>query len=138
MGTKVHPVVVSKKRTEKTKRLQALVLGGLEQNGGHIQKACEAAKITRQAYHKWTKNDPEFFEKARAIIDGKIDNVEWALYKNAMEGHVTAQIFYLKNKRPEEWQDVNRIDARVAVVDLSRAEKEVADVIEKHGLLKGT
>jgi hypothetical protein len=32
------------------------------------------------------------------------------LYRNALAGNVTAQIFWLKNRRPSEWRDVQHID----------------------------
>ena len=31
--------------------------------------------------------------------------VENALFKNAIEGNVTAQIFWLKNRKPDKWRD---------------------------------
>ena len=31
--------------------------------------------------------------------------VENALFKNAIEGNTTAQIFWLKNRRPDKWRD---------------------------------
>ena len=135
MSTIVGEIVPKKKRSKRTERAQQIVLESLDNNGGHITKACAAAGITRQAYQKWMKNDPEFAEKASEIIQGKVDNVEWALYAEAVKGNVTAQIFYLKNKRPDEWQDVNRIDARVGVVDIRATKQDIATVIEKYGLL---
>ena len=36
------------------------------------------------------------------------------LYKNALAGNVTAQIFWLKNRRPAEWRDVQNIEANHA------------------------
>src|SRR5262249_27421300 len=36
--------------------------------------------------------------------------VEESLYRNALAGNTTAQIFWLKNRRPSEWRDVQNIE----------------------------
>jgi hypothetical protein len=38
-----------------------------------------------------------------------------ALYQDAITGNTTAQIFYLKNRDPENWSDRQQLDALVAV-----------------------
>jgi hypothetical protein len=55
-------------------------------------------------YEKQKKN-PDFMD---AIKRGKakgLETVTNALMSNAQDGNVTAQIFYLKNRSPERWQD---------------------------------
>ena len=44
----------------------------------------------------------EAIKTGRAMGVGHVSN---ALYQNAMDGNVTAQIFYLKNRAPDEWKD---------------------------------
>ena len=36
--------------------------------------------------------------------------VESALYKNAVDGNVTAQIFWLKNRKPGQWCEKYRVE----------------------------
>jgi hypothetical protein len=58
------------------------------------------------AIHNWQRKYPEFF---MAMLRGKQKadvNVAAALYRNAIEGGTTAEIFYLKNRRPDLWRDV--------------------------------
>lgn len=119
-------------------KIQKTIIMSLETNGGHIQNACKKAGISRNTFYEWKERFDGFAEHVDGIIAGQVDMMESALYRNGLEGNVTAQIFYLKNKRPEEWQDVNKIDARLGVVDLSNAKKEVADVIKEFGLLGGS
>ena len=55
----------------------------------------------------------EYFEFSEAIKRGQvkgIGKITNALFENAMGGNVTAQIFYLKNRAPEEWKDRQHID----------------------------
>ena len=39
--------------------------------------------------------------------------VEESLYRNALAGNTTAQIFWLKNRRPDRWRDVQNVDAAI-------------------------
>ena len=43
------------------------------------------------------------------------------MYKRALAGDVTACIFYLKNRRPDRWRDVQNINADVGHYILSNA-----------------
>ena len=114
---------------------QNRVIESLKANGGHIQNACEKANISRTTFYEWKERYKGFADQVDQIIAGQIDTMESALFRAGLEGNVTAQIFYLKNKRPEEWQDVSRIDARVGVVDVRATKAEIAAIIEKYGLL---
>lgn len=116
-------------------RIQKTLIMSLEANGGHIQNACKKAGIARATFYEWKERFEGFADRVDQIIAGQVDTMESALFKNGLEGNVTAQIFYLKNKRPEEWQDVSKIDALVGVVDVRSTKKEIAGVIEKYGLL---
>lgn len=57
--------------------------------------------------------DPAFDE---ACEDAELDahaEIEDALFKAATTGNITACIFYLKNRCPERWKDVNRFEGAV-------------------------
>ena len=72
-------------------------------------KAAEELNLNRHTIGEAAKVDSEF---AQAIGDAflvKHENVEDALYKRAMQGNVTAMIFYLSNRMPDRWQDVKNI-----------------------------
>ncbi len=51
-------------------------------------------------------------EVSEAIKKGRangVKDVSNALYKSATGGNITAQIFYLKNRSPEDWSDRKEI-----------------------------
>jgi len=50
-------------------------------------------------------------KRGRDASDERV--VNW-LYQNALNGNVVAQIFWLKNRRPSEWRDVQNIEASTA------------------------
>lgn len=41
-------------------------------------------------------------KKGKEIVDFEVEN---ALLASAMEGNVTAQIFWLKNRKPDKWRE---------------------------------
>ena len=46
-------------------------------------------------------------KKGKDVIDIQVEN---ALLKSALEGSNTAQIFWLKNRRPDRWRDKRDVD----------------------------
>ena len=58
---------------------------------------------------KWRKKRPLIDRYLSACIDRKdtrrINTVEDALFKSAIEGNTTAQIFFLTNRAPDKWKD---------------------------------
>lgn len=58
------------------------------------------------------QQDPDFEQAIEDALEAKHERVEDALYRKAMAGHVTAQIFYLSNRLPNKWQDVKAINVQ--------------------------
>jgi hypothetical protein len=65
----------------------------------------------------------QYSELSEAIKKGKMNgiaDITNALYEKAMSGNVTAMIFFLKNRDPENWKDKQEIDQtnKITVVKL--------------------
>jgi len=61
--------------------------------------------ICRATLSNYKKQEKEFLD---TIKRGKLksdSNVIKSLYQKALDGDTTAMIFWLKNRRPEEWRD---------------------------------
>ncbi len=66
--------------------------------------------VTEKTLHNWKKKHPEFTESIKL---GKLDpdsKVVSALYQSAINGSNTAQIFWLKNRRPQDWREKQDIE----------------------------
>ena len=50
----------------------------------------------------------EFSEAIKAGRAKGIEDISNSLYDNAKDGNVTAQIFYLKNRAPEQWEELQK------------------------------
>lgn len=75
--------------------------------GEGLTLACIAEKmgITRTTLFEWRKKSPIITASFKKGENRAVDNVENALYSAAINGNITAQIFFLKNKRPQDWKD---------------------------------
>lgn len=72
-----------------------------------IAQACEVSIPTVQA---WMERHEQFLaavKDARAVVD---DSVESSMMKSIRAGNVTAQIFWLCNRRPDRWRHVQRVE----------------------------
>lgn len=64
--------------------------------------------LHRQTISAAVNHDSEFSKLAKQAIDTRDAKVESALLAAAEAGNVTAQIFWLKNRQPGKWRDVQR------------------------------
>lgn len=53
-------------------------------------------------------------KKGKAVVDYAVEN---ALLSSALDGNTTAQIFWLKNRRPDKWRDKQKEEADNAALD---------------------
>ncbi len=61
--------------------------------------------ITRQAIWAARKKDKKFDEAVKEALESVVEIVEDTLYAKALSGDTTAMIFFLKNRRPDKWND---------------------------------
>jgi len=68
----------------------------LRELSGNFSAVGRALGVTRDAVSKFVKKRPKLKEVAQECRETFVDNVESAIYKEALNGNVTAQIFILK------------------------------------------
>ena len=76
----------------------------------------EKLGVSRNALFKWRKKSDKLnnaINLGKELTDQQVEN---ALYKSAMSGNVTAMIFWLKNRKPGRWNDVNKLDVNTEIV----------------------
>lgn len=75
-----------------------------------IPEMAREFKVAVSTVNKWRRDYPEFAEAmddGRDLADARVED---ALYQSAISGNVTACIFWLKNRRPAKWRDVQRTE----------------------------
>lgn len=67
--------------------------------------------IGKTTFYRMCKKHVELLEhlkKGKEIIDYEVEN---ALLRNALNGNTTAQIFWLKNRKPKQWKDKVNVES---------------------------
>lgn len=67
-----------------------------------ISKNLGISKVTFYKYKASCSELNELLKKSKEVVDYEVEN---ALYKAAINGNVTAMIFWLKNRKPHGWKD---------------------------------
>lgn len=68
-------------------------------------------------------------KKGKEVVDYEVEN---ALLSAALEGNTTAQIFWLKNRRPDKWRDKQKEETDKTALDkLDSILKEIKEDAER-------
>ena len=68
-------------------------------------------------------------KKGKEVVDYEVEN---ALLSSALEGNTTAQIFWLKNRRPDKWRDKQKEETDKTALDkLDNILKEIKEDAER-------
>lgn len=81
------------------------LLEGWARNGLTDEQIAHNMGIVTSTFYEWKKRYPKFSEvlkKNKEVVDLEVEN---ALLKSALSGNITAQIFWLKNRKAKEWRE---------------------------------
>lgn len=96
----------------------------LVSQGATSVEIAEHLDISTVTFWRWCKAYPELRNAVKGAKDAQDDRVEEALRINAvLQGNVTAQIFWLKNRQPDRWRD--RKETEIIVPDVSATPLEL-------------
>lgn len=82
-----------------------LLLEGWARDGLTDEQIAHNMGITRKTLYEWKAKYGDIcdsLKKGKDVVDFQVEN---ALLTSALEGNTTAQIFWLKNRRPDKWRD---------------------------------
>lgn len=109
-----------------------ILLEGWARDGLTNEQIAENMGIALSTLHDWRKNHSDISDALKAGKEVADYQVENALFNNALNGNTTAQIFWLKNRRPDKWRDrvqeeitVNHNDPTGLLSALEQTEEEV-------------
>ena len=86
--------------------------------------------ISTSTFYEYKKNYSEFSEalkKGKEIVDFEVEN---ALLKNALNGNITAQIYWLNNRKPKQWRN-KRKDEENNNENLNKVEQLLSKIKEE-------
>ncbi len=95
---------MAKSKWEQVKDKLTLV-EGWARDGLTNEQIAENLGVSKTTFYKMLKEHSELSEllkKSKEVVDYEVEN---ALLQSALKGNVTAQIFWLKNRKPKEWRE---------------------------------
>lgn len=105
-----------------------LLLEGWARDGLTDEQIAKNIGITLSTFYEWKKKYSDISEslkKGKEIVDYEVEN---ALLSSALEGNTTAQIFWLKNRRPDKWRDKQKEETDTTALNkLDNILKEIKD-----------
>ena len=105
-----------------------LLLEGWARDGLTDEQIAKNIGITVSTFYEWKKKYSEISEslkKGKEVVDYEVEN---ALLSSALGGNTTAQIFWLKNRRPDKWRDKQKEETDKTALDkLDSILKEIKD-----------
>lgn len=110
------------------------LLEGWARDGLTDEQLAKKMSIGIRTLYDWKIRYPQIsqaLKKGKEIVDFEVEN---ALLKSAIDGNTTAQIFWLKNRRPDRWRDkppeVSGAELEADDDGLSRSLRELAKVLK--------
>lgn len=114
---------MAKSKWEQVKN-KLILIEGWARDGLTDEQISNNLGISKTTFYKF-KNEhfelSELLKKGKEVVDYQVEN---ALLKNALEGNTTAQIFWLKNRKPSKWKEKQD-------VDVSSNGQSLAEAIQK-------
>ena len=116
--TEREVVTVAKGKYEKwLKEENLLLLEGWARDGLTDEQIAKNMGISVKTLFNWkTSYLPilQALKKGKEVVDYEVEN---ALLSSALEGNTTAQIFWLKNRRPDKWRDKQKEETDKTALD---------------------
>lgn len=89
-----------------------ILLEGWARDGLTNEDIAKNIGINVKTLYDWKNKESNIsnaLKRGKEVVDFEVEN---ALYKSAIEGNVTAQIFWLKNRRKDKWREKQENDEK--------------------------
>lgn len=106
-----------------------ILIEGWARDGLTNEQIANNIGINVKTLYDWknkNSNIRNILKKSREVVDFEVEN---ALLKSALEGNVTAQIFWLKNRRKLQWRD--KVEDFSSANELTKVDELLAKINEE-------
>lgn len=107
-----------------------ILVQGWARDGLTNEQIAENLGISKTTFYKFKDEHSELSEllkKGKEVVDYQVEN---ALLKNALDGNVTAQIYWLNNRKPKQWKN-KRENTEDNNEEISRVERLLNKIKEE-------
>lgn len=104
-----------------------LKIEGWARDGLTDEQIAHNMGISAKTLYNWKEKHLQILHVLKRSKDVADRQVENALFENAINGNTTAQIFWLKNRKPDKWRDKQDYEDRTAIDKLDEILKGMHD-----------
>lgn len=107
-----------------------ILLEGWARDGLTDDDIAAKMRIGSRTLYEWKQKHPQIsqsLKKGKEVADYRVEN---ALFESALDGNVTAQIFWLRNRRPDKWRNNPEYSDNAALEKLDEILKNVKGAAE--------
>ena len=117
-----------------------LLLNGWKRSGLSDEQMAKNMGISRRTYYNWQAKFPEIKKVTTLGHEHANFMVENALFKKAINGHVTAMIFWLKNNMRERYSDTKRseLEDKLTATQIEKVKLDMEIAKKKAEMLSDT
>lgn len=95
-----------------------LLIQGWKMDGLSDSEISHNIGITETTLYDWKKRFPEFSKALKMSADVADRIIENALFQKAKGGNLGAQIFWLKNRKPDVWRETKDTSLETSIKEL--------------------
>lgn len=113
---KVREVAKSKWELIKDK---LILVEGWARDGLTDEQIAKNLGISKDTFYQYKKRYSDFsdsLKRGKEIVDYEVEN---ALLKNALNGNITAQIYWLNNRKPKRWKNKRNEEENNTIASLA-------------------
>lgn len=106
-----------------------ILIEGWARDGLTNEQIANNIGINVKTLYDWknkNSNICNILKKSREVVDFEVEN---ALLKSALEGNVTAQIFWLKNRKKLQWRD--KVEDYTTSNELTKVDELLAKITKE-------
>lgn len=117
-----------------------LLLNGWKRSGLSDEQMAKNMGISRRTYYNWQAKFPEIKKVTTLGHEHANFMVENALFKKAINGNVTAMIFWLKNNMRERYSDTQRseLEDKLTATQIEKVKLDMEIAKKKAEILNDT
>lgn len=117
-----------------------LLLNGWKRSGLSDEQMAKNMDISRRTYYNWQAKFPEIKKVTTLGHEHANFMVENALFKKAINGNVTAMIFWLKNNMRERYSDTQRseLEDKLTATQIEKVKLDMEIAKKKAEMLSDT
>lgn len=124
----LHEEVIYPTIEDEISAKKRIFIDDLSKTGG-INKSCRRTGLLKEDIVRWRKEDVKFNNEILDTIEIRTENLESALYNQAINGNALANIFLLKSKRPEiyrekPYESVSKVNVGVIMIPKTSSNSE--------------